>query len=358
MQKKLKRWLIITISLSLAALILIGGIIVLVDPYFHYHAPLSCFGYIMDNERYQNDGIVKHFDYDAIITGSSMTENFKTSDLNALFNVNAIKVPFSGGSFKEVNELLKTALKTNPNVKMIVRGLDYDRFFDEPDHRDYDSYPDYLYDNNPFNDVSYLFNSEVLFVALQDIIGRDANGKLEINFDTYVSWKNTLAFGKDAVDYGYNRNAIERTDIAEHVSDEEFLTIKQNIEENVLSLVKEYPNTEFYLYFPPFSIAYMDNIKLQGKLEKQLEAEKYIVEMLLPYGNVKIYSFILEDNLITNIDNYRDIGHHSAEINTQILKWMKEGEGLLTEENYLDYLSREHKFLTEFDYETYFADWN
>ena len=358
MQKKLKRWLCLTISLSLIALALVGGMVALVDPYFHYHAPLSCFGYIMDNERYQNDGIVKHFDYDAIITGSSMTENFKTSDLDALFGTNAIKVPFAGGSYKEVNNLLKTALKTHPDVKMIVRGLDYDRIFDDADHMDYTGYPEYLYDRNPFNDVNYLFNTEVIFVALQDIVGRDSSGKLVIDFDKYVIWNDYLAFGKSAVDYNYARNEVERAEVSEEFTQEDRDRIKRNIEENVLSTVKEHPDTDFYLYFTPYSIAYMDYYTLQGKMEKVLDAEKYIIELLLPYENVKLYSFLLEDDLITNMDNYRDTAHHSAEINTRILQWMKDGEGLLTKDNYEDYCNREKEYILNFDYEAYFADWD
>ena len=39
------------------------------DPYFHYHGPFSSFSYRLYEERYINDGISRHFNYDAIITG-------------------------------------------------------------------------------------------------------------------------------------------------------------------------------------------------------------------------------------------------------------------------------------------------
>lgn len=49
---------------------------------YHYHAPLEDFAYLLDrnNERYQNYGILSHFSYDTIITGTSLTENFKSSE--------------------------------------------------------------------------------------------------------------------------------------------------------------------------------------------------------------------------------------------------------------------------------------
>lgn len=55
---------------------IIGGWVYKIDPYFHYRKPnVDGYFYTLYNERSQNNGISKHFDYDALITGTSMTEN-------------------------------------------------------------------------------------------------------------------------------------------------------------------------------------------------------------------------------------------------------------------------------------------
>ena len=107
MKNNSKKWVIGLLVSFVFILGILGGFVAVVDPYFHYHAPQSFVKYELNNERYQNNGVVKHFEYDAIITGSSMTQCFKPSELNELFSVNAIKAPFSGGSYKEVNDNLK-----------------------------------------------------------------------------------------------------------------------------------------------------------------------------------------------------------------------------------------------------------
>ena len=191
-----KRWVISLISLFVLFLLITGIFMVIVDPYFHYHKPLPGVGYILDNPRYQNNGIVKHFEYDAIITGSSMTECFKSSDLDALFNVNSIKVPFSGGSYKEVNDNLAVAVRHNPNLKMIVRCLDANRFFNDKDEMDYNSYPDFLYDNNLLNDVNYLYNKSIFLVALQNVVGYNREGKITLSFDDYCNCIDKETYGK------------------------------------------------------------------------------------------------------------------------------------------------------------------
>ena len=80
-----KKWMQFFFIYSLILLIIIGGVVAYIDPFFHYHKPNSTFYYTLDNARSQNDGILKHFDYDAVITGSSITENFKTSEFDLLF---------------------------------------------------------------------------------------------------------------------------------------------------------------------------------------------------------------------------------------------------------------------------------
>lgn len=95
-----KKWLYGILISSFIAFLFIGIFNIIIDPYFHYHKPVKSLQYELklSNQRYQNDGIVKNFEYDAIITGSSMTENFRTSELNDLFCVNSIKVPYGGGN--------------------------------------------------------------------------------------------------------------------------------------------------------------------------------------------------------------------------------------------------------------------
>lgn len=131
---KSKFWLSGWLVFIIGFLVAIGVFVYRIDPYMHYHKPnTERYYYTLNNERSQNDGITKHFEYNALITGTSMTENFKTSEFDEIFGVNSIKVTYSGGSYKEINDNLIIALKKNPELKTIVRCLDYVRFLDDKD---------------------------------------------------------------------------------------------------------------------------------------------------------------------------------------------------------------------------------
>ncbi len=348
--RKSTKWIIAFVSLFFSILLFIGTFMVIVDPYFHYHKPIEGLGYSLENERYQNNGIVKNFSYDAVIAGSSMTECFRPSELDELFGVNTIKVPYAGGSFKEVNDILIVATKHNKDIKMVVRCLDAIRFFDDKDSTDYTDYPVYLYDDVLLNDVNYLFNKSVLLEAIHCL----RNTKREISFDKYANWHEYYDYGYDAVMAHYGRADMDVVEEMLPMTEEEYQRLEANIEQNVISLAKENPQIDFYIYISPYSIYCMDYWYRLGELERQLKAERKVIELLLPYENIHVFSFNTAYDVICDANNYRDLAHHSQELNSQILRWMKEGKYQLTEANYEAYCEEVWNFYMNYDYEQLF----
>lgn len=342
---KAKKWLTGWFVLVLAALGLIGYEVCKVDPYFHYHKPdTTRYYYSLWNQRSQNDGISKHFDYDALITGTSMTENFKTSEFDKLFGVHSVKVSYSGGSYKEMNDNLKIALRYNPNLKTIVRCLDMGMFFDSADRMrtDLGKYPTYLYDADPFNDVQYLFNKDVIFNWTYAMLKQRRSSGFTpgiTSFDSYSNWNSSYTFGKNTV----LPDGLTCTVSAEqkHLTEDEKQTITQNITQNVTALADQYPEVEFYYFFSPYSIAWWNSIANEGKLERQLEAEKYIIELILEHPNIHLFSFNNRTDITMDLNNYKDAPHYGQWINSLILKWMHDGKYQLTKENYQNYLEEE-----------------
>ncbi len=240
------------------------GICVLrVDPFIHYHKPLTnAYFYPLDNQRSQNDGILKHFEYDALITGTSMTENFKTSELDELFGVNSIKIPYSGASYKEINDSLIRALESNPNLNMIVRGLDLNGFRRDKDWMSYElkNYPSYLYDDNYLNDVRYIFSRNVIFDRVWPMIFETHHEGFKpgiTSFDTYSNWMTEFTFGRDAViknNFEDSPFDFQGSGTPVHLTETERTMVVENVRQNITSLADAYPNVTFYYFFTPYSI--------------------------------------------------------------------------------------------------------
>lgn len=301
-----KRWFIACMT-ALLGVVLLLLVFWVFDPYFHFHRPFSFVSYRLYDERYMNDGISRHFDYDAVITGTSMAQNFKTSELDALFGTRSVKETFSGAGYQELSQNQERALKRNEALKTVIWALDYNGLIREKDWTQYEGYPEYLYDDNPWNDVQYVFNKSVLYHGVLPNIARTVTGQPSTTMDEYSSWDKETGL--------------------------------------------QYILQTYYVFYTPYSICYWDSLIQEGSIERQFEAEQLVTELLLQCPNVRLYNFYDRFDVITNLDNYRDKEHYAANVNSMILEWMAGGEGLVTGDNYLERLERERQYYLNYDYD-------
>ena len=319
-----------------------------IDPYFHFHKPLSGINYRLYEQRYINDGISRHFEYDAVITGNSLSENTKTSEFDQLFKGKSIKLPYSGAGFKELWTSLDRTLSYNPDVKKVLVIMDYDDISRRKDYVRYSEYPEYLYDDNIWNDASYLWNKEVfyrgtLYNLLMTITNKDST-----TFDEYSSWQKGT--GADVVMpiVGYIRKPEEITN-KEYSQNEEKMVI-DNVTENVISVIQKYPNIQFYLIYSPPSIAKWCCYNNQGETAYRIDGSCTAAGILLREPNVELYSFMDDFEMVCNLDNYIDTIHYDAQINSYMLQSVANGQKRLTLDNYKQYFEEMKTFYTEYDY--------
>lgn len=195
-----------------------------------------------------------------------------------------------------------------------------------------------------------------MFMDMIECIDYTRQGGSTTSFDDYAEWGSFNTYGKSEVFKRYERaDAVEAAGLLD-LTDTEKKMVIDNVNQNVINTVKENPEVTFYMFFPPYNIVYWDVLTRNGSLKKEIDAQKLVIEMMLPYENIKLYSFCDNEELICNFDCYRDMHHYSPDISTQILYWMKEGTGLLTEDNYENYIDGIMQFYSKYDYDTLFTN--
>ncbi len=350
---KPKTWLCAFIICIAAFLVSVGGLVVWLDPFFHYHGPVQGWYYTLGDQRSQNDGITRHFSYDAMITGTSMTENFKTSEFDALFGTDAVKLPYPGATFREINDNLEVAFETHTDIRYVLRALDYSHLAEDKDamREDMGEYPSYLYDHNLLNDVKYLYNKDVLLYYLLPMLQKKLRGEAGgiTSFDEYGSSRQDTCSREKALQ---GIESFSAADTQESLSEEEIQLLRENMEQNVIALAKAHPETTFLYFFPPYSAAWWGCLKSDGTLHRQVQAEKLASQMMLEEtDNIQVYSFNnSRREVIFDLDNYKDTGHYSSEVSSQILTWIYQGDGRITKDNLEDYYKEEEQFYLEYDY--------
>lgn len=343
-----KKWFAACMAALTGTVVLMVFVFWIFDPYFHFHKPFSFVSYRLYDERYINDGISRHFEYDTIITGTSMAQNFRTSEADALFGARSVKETFSGAGYKELSENLERALRRNKDLKTVIWTMDANALLRDKDYTEYDGYPTYLYDDNPWNDVSYVFNKNVWYHGVFNNLLMTLAGQPSTTFDEYSSWEKETGYAHVMASYD---RWEEKAPEAPPLSEEDKEMVAGNIQQNFVDLVNRYPDTTFYIFYTPYSICWWDFMNQEGMINWYLDAELVTTRMLLACPNVKLYNFHDKYDIITNLDNYRDKEHYAAHVNSMILEWLAAGEGLVTEENYMERFEQERQYYRGYDYE-------
>lgn len=345
---KSTKWIIFTFAFLLTILASYAAVTIYIDPLFHYHAPLPQYQYPIEDQRYQNDGILRHFEYNAIITGTSLTQKFKVSEANELFGVEFVKVPLSGARYKEIGDQLERAFTYGKDIKLVIRALDLTSLILDKDAiRDNYNPPEYLYNNNLLDDTNYIFN-KTLFSRNIKVLDFTAAGNQTTSFDEYGYTDGDPEGGADVVlsTYTINDRIAQR-----HLTDKEKEIIADNLRQNITELVDRYPDTAFYYFFPPYSIAYWDELDSLGELDCMLEAIEFATDELLKHPNIKLFNFCLDYDTVCNLDNYKDQAHYRGEICSVLLEYLAEGIYYINNDNYCDTAVNLSRFYKGFDYE-------
>lgn len=356
-QKKAKQLFLLTVAAALAMTLAAAGLTVWVDPYLRYHRPgLDTFYYTLDNERAQNDGLARFLDYEGVITGTSMTQNFRTSEAEPLFGIRFLKAPFSDATYSEQHRFLVRVFEQNPQLGLVIRSLDTNRIWEETDaaDRNLHAYPSYVLSDTPWNQLEYLLNREVLYgYTMPMLLGRlrgEAPGITD--FDWYSQWGNYASYGPSGALESWSDFSAPQTQATPGRDDRDKLD--WTVETYLIPLLEAHPDTRFYLFIPPYSAVWWGKLWHDGNLNRQLELEAQMVSRLLEYENVRLFAWGDVLPVVEDLGNYKDYVHYGDWVNSWMLEQMAAGAGALTLENYRDYYARLRLLWRDYDYAALF----
>ena len=319
-----KCWTMLTLFLLILSLGAILGAVFVFDPFEVYHRAWFHIPPIENStQNYSNAGIAKSYDYDSVVIGSSMTENFSPYLLEKQLGGSFIKLPINAGTPFNHRQMMDLAFGTH-DVKRIVYGIDIEAltwFYSTPKCE----MPDYLYDDNLFNDTQYWFNSSVLLKYIPACLKTLGQSNPDLR-DTMYNWGTLYEYGKDAAlrDVKITNNVVDqKTDTLNGTLSQQS---KLNVEHNYLPYIQAHPDTEFIFFFPPYSLAKWYTFYLESSFEYHLDQKIALIRSLLPYENVKIYDFQAETDWILNLNHYIDTSHYGPWINDAMTELMAKDE--------------------------------
>lgn len=319
-----------------------------VDPYLIYRFNED--KYLLFSDRNQNYSIAKHFDYDSIITGTSMSQNIIASSFDKLTHTRSIKTTFGGSSYYERAKFLRYAFSQNNDIKYVIFDVFSGYSNVDQNFSEYDTSQIELYDKIYFNDLKYLLNKSVIKDTLNVINFNNNPNEISTSLDDYSLWRSN-GWGKEFIFKYLNR--AKSTDIDKKFMQEDKVRILNNINQNIISITENNPKTKFVIYIPPFSVLYYDDLERRGTLNLEFSIIDTTIQSLISQDNIYLYSFLDEFDIVSNLDNYKDYTHYSPEINEYILNSIfTNKKERITADNYHGHINKITDFYSNYDYDT------
>lgn len=337
--------------IGILSLLFAGAFVVFaVDPFYHYHTPWFSLPVVLYNEVYQTSGVAKNFEYDSVIVGSSMTENFHASWFDEDFGWNTVKLCYEGAGTDDLKAILGQVFDGGRQVKNIVLAVDDYQMISDSSMTAIKR-PEYLYNDDLLDDVNYLFNRDALKAAFQRI-GDGISGREE-EVDNAYNFSGKFEFSTERVlsDARPFRENIMAYPPEEETAENAYLQACQDNLENLLPFMEEHPETEFIILFSPYSILNWEKKVLAGTLKAQLNADAYVIRCFLSYDNVSVFYFQDEYEMITDLEQYMDTCHYKEAYNYYMEQCIKNGKNEVTPEDYEERIERMYHIASEYDYE-------
>lgn len=337
-QKFLKQFFTASVILLLACVLAV----VVFDPFFQYHKPLKGLKAVLTDKEYQCVGSLKTFDYDSVIAGSSVSENYNNGWFDQGFGCKSIKAIRSYGATADLCYLLDIAFE-HQDLKYVFYNLDPSALEADPETTyELTGCPMYLYDDNYVNDVRYWLNKGVLMEKIPYLIANSLMGDYDEN-NSY-NWAQWKEFNSDMILGLYIRKPfVSEMKPRDYYED----LLRKNLD-LLTDRITAHPETEFYIFVPPYSMLWWDNIYREGDTEAYLYNMEQAMKTLLAYENVKMFYFQNDREIITDLENYMDILHFSPEINRYICDSLIAGKRQVNSENYAE----EIRSMRDLAYET------
>lgn len=309
-----------------AFLLLVIALTLVFDPFYHYHGVIGNMKAVLEERDYEVAGTLDHFDYEAVILGTSTAENHNTNHFYDHFGVRTVKAIRASGSNADILYYLDRAYKSR-NLRKVFYFVESSSMEASLQTTYETANTNFITNANPFDDIQYVLNKDVLLKKIP----------LQLAYSYFLPYDEGEAYD------WYQWKTFSREEILKrYYPRDHFLEMKPAQElsgefyENAAILeekVSGHPETEFYIVFSPASILWWDNVYREGTIRQKMRETAYLVELLDKYENVQMFSYQDWEEYVTDLDKYMDTVHFSEEVSRAICDRLASGDGRISPAN-------------------------
>ena len=368
-----KRYTLAVLISAFVLLVCQFSAMVLVDPLRLFHKPWVRDDYFVKEMRFQAAGIIRNTEFDSIILGTSMAANFSPGEASKIWDAAFANISPGGSWLSDRSVILKFALASKPIKNAVISLDDFHEFGKRRPLFSATNY-DYLYNENRWDDFKIYLNLKYgnYLLCRNKIIPSKTLCKNTRDLETVAEWSslemNSKRFGglnkwfESKANGEVQRTLTEIVNKTRAIKNGTVKTVnKEDYEQKlrgeqlsfdhyVMHYIKENPDTQFYLYFPPHSRMWRSLSKKANPsgYSRYIERIRYVISAIEEYPNAKAFGF---DHLefTKDIANYMDLLHYHPRFNSAMLRWMKNNDHELTRDNVESYIKSTSELADNYD---------
>lgn len=323
---------------------------------------------------YQRAGIINQHDLESVVIGHSQSMNYIPSKIEQELGWNKVfNIAINGRTVFEQSIIAKRCLSKH-NIEKILWGVDVNNLMVPWNNIDkINPLKLFLYDNNRLNDLQFFLTFDLQKYherkkKLKKIIQPENNTKKKEQPGASVAWyrgQNMCRFnrpvfvadkiiGKKRLVYNdATKEVLKKKDLlASHSELNEFVdNYKDNFSHNLLPIIAQNPQTEFFFILTAYPTLNMQKLKIREKTKTKYKAYFQVLKQFIidiqHYDNAKVFGFDTEE-FTNDLRLYRDKRHYHLAVNNYIVEQMAKENGLLTVDNVDTYLKNFDKKVTNY----------
>jgi len=295
-----------------------------IDPFQYYRVPTAYTPvYFGGRQRYQNVGIARQQKYDAVVIGTSVTENFYPSYIRQSWGMPAVKLSIGGSTGHEQMLVLEQALDTG-QVKHVLWGLDAGSFYGGTKRvrDDQAPFPYFMYRPRWIINLEYLLSVDT--VRLSRLV---LKGYGETELDKLDTWDHRFEFSAANTIKAWGGNCemfLEKFRPGDSAPPADLVAeMQRSVDDNLVRVVKANPKVVFHLFFPPVSVLTYIPARTVF-LPVLLPFKRKVVTSLSHEPNVRIHDFQVVREMTGNLDLYKDAVHFNRTVSERIIDALRD----------------------------------
>lgn len=262
--------------------------------------------------QFQIPGIARHYPYDAVVTGTSTSNNFRDGDLAAAFGWRAVNFSIAGSAIAEQRAILETALATG-KARHVFWGVDPFAFGSATGR----SFPYYLYREAGWRSAQYLLNLGALGHGVSGLVRPEAKRLSLAQWVHKNVWDHQYTYGRAQVLTAWKHR---RTLGAAHLPETAGMA-EQTVEESMASLVRAYPDVQFRIVLLPYSVLYWKLLleERPNEFDGGCRIAGAIASRTAMLANARVHDFREERRITHDLDGFKDLVHFSGAVSRRIV---------------------------------------